>query len=51
MGRDIVLSPRQSGDPVNYFVYPYVESDGKEHKDVRNEFSFRDVGTQSARLR
>jgi hypothetical protein len=51
-GRDIVLNPEQAGDPLNYFVYPYVESDGKEHKDVRNEFSFEDVAnTQSASLR
>lgn len=28
-GRDIVLEPRQSGPPLNYFVYPYVEADGK----------------------
>jgi transglutaminase-like putative cysteine protease len=28
-GRDLVLIPKQSGDPLNYFVYPYVEVDGK----------------------
>lgn len=54
VGRDIALSPRQAGDPLNYFVYPYVESDGKVHQDVRNEFSFEDVNapaSQTAQLK
>lgn len=28
-GRDLNLVPRQSGEPLNYFVYPYIEVDGK----------------------
>lgn len=28
-GRDLTLEPRQAGPPLNYFVYPYVEVDGK----------------------
>ncbi len=28
-GRDIVLSPAQQGPPLNYFVYPYAEADGR----------------------
>lgn len=28
-GRDIVLSPRQQGKPLNYFIYPYAEADGQ----------------------
>ncbi len=28
-GRDINLVPKQNGDPLNFFVYPYVEVDGK----------------------
>jgi len=28
-GRDVVLTPAQKGDPLNYFVYPYAELDGK----------------------
>ncbi len=43
MGRDLTLSPRQDGAPLNYFVYPYAESDGKEVRNIRNDFSFRDV--------
>lgn len=39
-GRDITLAPKQSGAPVNYFVYPYVELDGKPYKAVQHRFSF-----------
>lgn len=28
-GRDLVLNPPQSGEPLNYFMYPYAEADGK----------------------
>lgn len=28
-GRDIVLNPPQSKSPLNYFMYPYAEADGK----------------------
>lgn len=28
-GRDIVLNPPQAGGPLNYFMYPYAEADGK----------------------
>lgn len=31
IGRDLILSPRQDGPPVNYFVYPYVEVDGQPY--------------------
>lgn len=41
LGRDITLVPRQSGPPVNYFVYPYVELNSKPYKAVRWHFSFR----------
>jgi hypothetical protein len=27
-GRDLVLNPPQSGEPLNYFMYPYAEADG-----------------------
>jgi hypothetical protein len=29
LGREIRLNPPQKGDPLNYFVYPYAELDGK----------------------
>ena len=28
-GRDIMLSPAQKAEPLNYFIYPYAEADGK----------------------
>lgn len=28
-GRDVRLEPPQQSDPLNYFVYPYAEADGK----------------------
>ncbi len=45
-GRDIVLEPPQAGAPLNYFVYPYVEVDGREFKGVGILFRFRDVNDQ-----
>ncbi len=42
-GRDIVLEPHQDGPALNYFVYPYVEVDGKPFGSVTQDFSFRDL--------
>lgn len=42
-GRDLVLSPKQAGEPLNFFVYPYVEVDGKPWGKVRQTFTYRDV--------
>jgi transglutaminase-like putative cysteine protease len=42
-GRDLELAPKQDGPPLNYFVYPYVETGGKEHGNVSIAFSFADV--------
>lgn len=42
-GRDIRLNPAQQGEPLNYFVYPYAEVDGKAFAGVESKFSFRDV--------
>jgi transglutaminase-like putative cysteine protease len=40
-GRDVTLNPPQKGDPLNYFIYPYAETDGKT---LATEYmvSFRD---------
>jgi len=43
VGRDLTLSPKQDRSPRNFFVYPYVESDGQEFPDISNAFSFRDT--------
>ena len=42
-GRDITLSPKQDGPALNYFVYPYVEVEGKTYDAVTKHFSFEDV--------
>ena len=44
-GRDLELVPPQNGPPLNYFVYPYVEVDGKPCPKRNTElmFSFSDM--------
>jgi transglutaminase-like putative cysteine protease len=46
MGRDLQLTPAQDGDRLNYFVYPYVEMDGKTYSNVSLNFSFADQGAK-----
>lgn len=44
-GRDLVLEPKQAGEPLNYFVFPYVEIDGKPATNARifREIRFRKI--------
>ncbi|HEY1858929.1 MAG TPA: transglutaminase-like domain-containing protein [Gemmataceae bacterium] len=44
-GRDITLVPKQDGEPLNFFVYPYVEVDGKPYAadKVKRKFGYEDV--------
>jgi transglutaminase-like putative cysteine protease len=48
LGRDLYLSPKQDGQPPNYFVGPYVEVAGKEYANVSLMFSFADVESAAA---
>ena len=43
-GRDITLSPKQAGPPLNYFVYPYVEVDDQPwpQEKIEPKFSYAD---------
>jgi hypothetical protein len=41
-GRDVNLVPKQAGEPLNYFIYPYAEADGKSIT-VEKAFAFKDV--------
>jgi transglutaminase-like putative cysteine protease len=41
VGRDIRLDPAQQGEPLNYFIYPYAEVDGKPFA-LESKFSFQD---------
>jgi transglutaminase-like putative cysteine protease len=47
-GRDLVLNPKQQGEPLNYFVYPYAEVDGKAHAGVEKSFSYHDLAQTPA---
>ncbi|OON69661.1 transglutaminase-like domain-containing protein [Hymenobacter sp. CRA2] len=42
-GRDLVLTPAQQGEPLNYFVYPYAEVDGQAYPGLTNQFRYRDA--------
>jgi transglutaminase-like putative cysteine protease len=48
IGRDLKLNPAHQGEPLNYFVYPYAEVDGKEYPRVDMQFSFADAGASPA---
>jgi len=43
IGRDLKLNPPQQSEPLNYFIYPYVEIAGTVHSDIANDFSFEDA--------
>ena len=47
MGRDITLNPPQQGQRLNYFVFPYVEVDGKGFSNVAVNNSFADVSAET----
>lgn len=51
LGRDIRLEPAPADGPLNYFVYPYAELDGKPFAALKHEFSFRDDGSGPAATR
>lgn len=44
-GRDIDLVPRQAGAPLNFFIYPYVEVDGKPlpSGQIGHHFTYADL--------
>lgn len=42
-GRDLVLVPPQQGPPLNFFIYPYAELDGKPFDGVTRAFEFQDL--------
>jgi transglutaminase-like putative cysteine protease len=48
-GRDVVLTPRQQGDPLNYFIYPYVETDGNKHTAIETTYSYKDKSASTPR--
>jgi transglutaminase-like putative cysteine protease len=49
-GRDLMLEPKQQNDPLNYFIYPYVEVDGKLFSAVEKSFTYRDTRVENHEL-
>lgn len=44
LGRDINLVPQQAGEPVNIFIYPYVEMDGQPFNEgIQTDFYFKSL--------
>ncbi len=46
-GRDLIMSPRQNGGPVNALSKMYVEVDGKEYKDWTRLFTYQELNKNS----
>ena len=44
IGRDLTLAPKQDGPSLNYFVYPYVEVDGKPYESLEKKLAFSESG-------
>jgi transglutaminase-like putative cysteine protease len=42
-GRDLTLSPKQKGEPINFFIYPYVEVDGKPFAETKTRVEYKDA--------
>ena len=45
IGRDLVLVPKQAGEPLNFFVHPYVEVDGKPwpSEKIKLQMAYKDL--------
>ncbi len=43
VGRDLHLVPEPAAGPLNYFVYPHVEVDGKPYEQVEHRMSYVDL--------
>lgn len=43
IGRDLTLEPPQRSGPINYFIYPYAEVDGKKTEKIKKEFTFKRI--------
>lgn len=46
-GRDVVLEPPQQGPPINYFIHPYVEIDGKKHDGIDYTVRYKNLTAQN----
>ena len=48
IGRDLILEPAQQGEPINYFIYPYAEVDGKAIPKLPVKLYFKRLAIQTA---
>lgn len=42
-GRDIILEDAQNSQPLNFFIYPYAELDGRQFNDIDIEVHYKDL--------
>jgi hypothetical protein len=49
--RDIRLSQQRKGEPLNYFIYPYAESNGQPIKGLARHFAIRDLSPAAVKTR
>lgn len=47
VGRDLTLEPPQKGEPLNYFIYPYAEVNGKPAEEVPWKLHVRRLSTKT----
>jgi transglutaminase-like putative cysteine protease len=47
-GRDIRLSTEHQGAPLNYFIYPYAEANGRPLQGLKTHFAFHDLTAPGA---
>lgn len=50
-GRDIKLDPPQAGEPLNYFIYPYAEADGKAISSTRIQLDYQNLSSAALALK
>jgi transglutaminase-like putative cysteine protease len=50
-GRDLNLIPRQQGEPLNYFIYPYAEQNGQPFPGLQTKITFRSEPPSTPRTR
>jgi hypothetical protein len=51
-GRDLKLGAAQQAQPLNYFIYPHVEIDGKPYtENISKQFAFRSLGANQLSAR
>ncbi len=48
LGRDIELNPAQKGEPINIFLQPYIEINGKPFDSAQSQFYFKNKTTSSS---